>query len=154
MRIFVGAALLAVCVGALAGEPVKLQGLKVSGPKATGTCGAATVSVEGVGPDFIDYSGRVEVVSGKTKLVLSGEDGTFFQDWNTLACVETPSGAMLVARASCGGSSCNPDDFRVVDPKFAAVVSKGTPEDGCSYQCAEKALGQRLPDGLRPAYAE
>ena len=154
MRIALGVALLTLSMTSVAGEPVKLQGLKAAGTKATGMCGAATVSVEGLSSDYIQFDGRVEVSSGKNKLTLSGDDGTFFQDWNTLACVDTPRGPMLVVRASCGGSSCIPDDFRVVDPNSAAVVSKGTPEDGCSYQCAEKALGQRLPDGLRPAYAE
>ena len=154
MRIILGAALLALSMGAAAGEPVNLQSLNVSGTKATGTCGAATVSVEGISPDYIEYSGRVEIVSGQRKLLLTGEEGSFFQDWNYLACVETARGPMLVAKASCGGRGCNPDDFRVVDPALAAVVSKGTSDDGCSYQCAEKALGQRLPTDLRPAYAE
>jgi len=133
---------------------VKLQGMELSGGSASGTCGAAKVSVEGVSADYIEFTGRIEVTSGKGNLVLSAEDGSFFQDWNYLACVETPMGPMLVAKASCGGRGCNPDDFRVIDPGTAIVVSRGTPDDGCSYQCAERALGERLPKGLRPAYAE
>ena len=154
MRVLLGIGLFTCCFAAAAGEPVKLQGLKLSGGSASGTCGAAKVSVEGVGADYIEFAGRIEVASGQSNLVLSGEDDSFFQDWNYLACVETGKGPILVAKASCGGRSCNPDDFRVIDPNTAAVISKGTPDDGCSYQCAEKALGERLPEGLRPAYAD
>ena len=154
MRILFGVGLLLCCFAAAAGEPVKLQGLKLSGGSASGTCGAAKVSVEGVSADYIEFTGRIEVASSQGRLVLSGEDGSFFQDWNYLACVETAKGPVLVVKASCGGRSCNPDDFQVIDPRTAMVVSKGTPDDGCSYQCAERALGERLPKGLRPAYAE
>lgn len=154
MRLLLGVALLTYCCTAAAGEPVKLQGLKLSGSSASGTCGVAKVSVEGVGADYIEFAGRIEVASGQSRLVLSGEDGSFFQDWNYLECVETAKGPMLVAKASCGGRACNPDDFRVIEPKTAAVVSRGTPDDGCSYQCAEKALGGRLPESLRPSYAD
>lgn len=154
MRILLGVGLLACCFAAEAGEPVKLHGLKLTNGSASGTCGAAKVSVEGVSADYIEFEGRIEVASGQGRLVLSGEDGSFFQDWNYLACVETAKGPMIVAKASCGGRSCNPDDFRVIDPRTATVVSRGTPDDGCSYQCAERALGEQLPKGLRPTYAE
>ena len=154
MRLTLGIALLAYCCAAAAGEPVKLQGMKLSGGSASGTCGAAKVTVEGLGADYIEFAGRIEVESGQGRLVLSGKDDSFFQDWNYLECVETANGPMLVAKASCGGRACNSDDFRVIDPRTAMVVSQGTPDEGCSYQCAEKALGEQLPEGIRPAYAE
>ena len=154
MRLLLGVALLVCCSAAAAGEPVMLQGLKLSGGSVSGTCGAAQVSVEGVSTDYIEFAGRIEVESGQGRLVLSGEDGSFLQDWNYLACVETAKGPMLVAKASCGGRNCNPDDFRVINPGTATVVSQGTPDDGCSYECAERALGELLPKELRPAYAE
>lgn len=154
MRLLLGVGLFACCFAATAGEPVKLQGMELSGGSASGTCGPAKVSVEGVSDDYIEFAGRIEVESGQGRFVLSGEDGSFFQDWNYLACVETAKGPMLVAKASCGGRNCKSDDFQVINPKTATVVSQGTPDDGCSYECAERALGERLPKGLRPAYAE
>lgn len=155
MKLTLGVALMVLSTAAFAGEPVVLQNLKSQGTNATGTCGEAKVSVSGVGSDFIEFAGRVDIVSGVNKLSLSGEDAAmFFQDFNRVACLTTPKGPMLVAKASCSGSSCIPDDFRVVDTKTAKIVSKGTEEDGCDTACAEKALGMRLPESLRPAYAD
>ena len=154
MKNYFGAALLVISATATAGEPVQLQGLQKSGTKATGTCGVARVSVNGVGPDYVEFSGSVDISAGANKLTLSGEaDSIFFQDMNQVACLTTPKGPLLVVKATCSGSSCIPDDFRVVDPKTAKIVSKGTPDDGCDTACAEKALGMRLPESLRPAYA-
>lgn len=154
MKIYLSVALLTLSIAASAGEPVVLQNLKSQGTTATGQCGVAKVSVAGLGPDYIEFGGRVEITSGANKVSLSGEQAPFFQDANRIACLETPKGPMLVVKATCFGTSCIPDDFRVIDPMTAKVVSKGTEEDGCNTACAEKALGKRLPENLRPAYAD
>lgn len=152
MKILIGAALVVLSVGVSAAEPIHLEEMKVSGSKAVGKCGVARVSVSGLEQEFIGFDGRVEIVSNAKNLIFTG-DGTFFQDWNTLACVKTPSGPMLVLRASCGGTSCIPDDYRVIDPKSVKVLSKTDPDKGCPVACAEKALGVRLPEGMRASYA-
>lgn len=148
MKFVWGTTAFLLCFTAMAAEPVKLQGLKVSGTVASGTCGAAKVVVSGVAASHIEFSGRAEIVSGPNKLVLQGEDGSFFQDWNMLACVDAPHGPMLVARASCGGRHCIPDNYRVIDPNTARIVSHQNDEEECSAACAEKSLGVRLPEHL------
>lgn len=149
-----GVATLTLAFNVAASEAVKLDGLIIQGTTATGQCGAAKISVVGVGPDAIEFSGRINITSGANKVSLSSEPEPFFQDANQVACLDTPKGPMLVAKATCFATSCIPDDFRVIDPKTAKVVSKGTPDDGCNTACAEKALGVRLPESLRPAYAD
>lgn len=154
MKLYLAIALMALAATVSAGEPVVLQNLKSQGTTATGQCGAAKVTVAGLGPDYIEFGGRIDITSGANKVSLSGEQAQFFQDANQVACLDTPKGPMLVVKATCYGTSCIPDDFRVIDPKTAKVVSKGTAENGCDTACAEKALGMRLPESLRPAYAD
>lgn len=149
MRHIVGLVLLVASLGAAATEPVKLEAMKLSGTVATGSCGAAKVSVSGVGAEFVEFSGRVDISSGAHKISLSGEHEPFFlQNRNQVACVESSKGVKLVVVAYCDGRSCNPSEYLVIEPATAKVVSKPD-EDGCSLKCAEAAIGGPLPVPLR-----
>ena len=131
--------------------------MQVSGSAATGRCGSAEVKIQGIesdphdpGQTRISSQGKITVRSGRASLNI-GNDGqatTHLQDHNKLHCVDTAKGRRLVLATVCFARYCTPLDFRVIDPSTAAVVGMPKGMEECDRACAEKALGQRLPEDL------
>jgi hypothetical protein len=136
---------------------IRLDNLRISGAKATGQCGPATVEVTGLEARsgepkqmHIASSGKVVVRAGSARLVIGadGQSGIFLQDENKLHCVDTAKGHSLVLASYCFGRSCAPVDYRVIDPKTAKVLGKPNAMDECGSACAQSALGRKLPAEL------
>ncbi len=136
---------------------IRLDQLKTSGSAATGRCGSAEVKVQGIEPDpqapgqtRISSQGKITVISGRASLNIGSDDQAtiYLQDHNKLHCVDTAKGRRLVLATVCFARYCTPLDYRVIDPSTAKVVGMPKGLEECDRACAEKALGQRLPEDL------
>ncbi len=65
--LILGVVLSTMVHSAIAGEAVQLDGRKLTGQMATGTCGAASIKVFGIDGEWISPTGQVEV-KGKTRI--------------------------------------------------------------------------------------
>jgi|GEM_PF-1115889 len=146
--LILGFALTGLAHSAVAGEAVQLDGRKLAGQTATGTCGTASIKVSGIDGEWISPSGSVEIKGKTGSLLVGSEPHAFMEDRNVLACVESKSGPKLLFLAFCDGRQCPPSNYYVIDPATAKI---GTTTDygECPLACAEKALGVRLPENLR-----
>lgn len=152
-------ALFLLCTTAHAGQGVQLDGLSVAGSTAAGTCGKATVRVQGTDPSnpygvdgLIPANGIINIRGEKATLTIGGEaaSGIYLQDQNKLHCLTSPRGPRLVLASYCFGRDCAEVDYRVIDPATARVISRQTSMEECDEACAEKALGMKLPTELGP----
>jgi hypothetical protein len=139
-------------------QGVVLERVSFSGTAATGRCSPATITITGVENEtayrtkyLIGSSGTILIRSGKSTLAIGGNRTTtiFLQDENALHCLPTPKGPKLVLASYCFGRDCAPVDYRVIDPSTAKVISRQNSADECDEVCTEKALGLKLPEGLR-----
>ncbi len=146
--LILGLALATSAHSAVAGEAVQLEGRKLTGQTATGTCGVASIKVSGVNGEWISPSGSVEIKGKTGSLHIGSEPYMFMEDRNVIACVESNVGPKILLLAFCDGRQCPPSNYYVIDP--ATVRIETTTEYGeCPRACTEKALGARLPDHLR-----
>lgn len=154
-----GLTLLLLSAAVHAGEGIQLDGLSVGGSTATGTCGKATVRVQGIdtgnpyGVDgLIPANGIITIRGEKTTLTIGGEatSGIYLQDQNKLHCLASPKGPRLVLASYCFGRDCAEVDYRIIDPATARVISRQTSMEECGETCAEKALGMKLQTELGP----
>lgn len=136
---------------------IRLDQMQVSGSAATGRCGSAEVKLQGIEPDphapgqtRISSQGNISVRSGRASLNIGSDDQAtiYLQDHNKLHCVDTANGRRLVLATLCFARYCTPVDYRVIDPSTAKVVGMPKGSEECDRTCAEKALGQRLPEDL------
>ena len=149
MRVLtLGLITLAVSSVAAAGEPVQLDGRKLDGPTATGSCGVASIKVSGIDGDWISSGGRI-AIKGKTgSLQLGSEPHALMEDRNVVACVASKAGPKVLLLAYCDARECPPSNYYVIDPATTRIET--TVEYGeCPLACAEEALGARLADHLR-----
>lgn len=160
-RYLVLSALLASAGVAQAQNTVELTDLRASlagtnahGEKIhtlTGRCGAALLKIEGathdpdIGYDFDSQSSLTATV-GKRAL----RSGTDFEldEHNEIACLTTPKGPRLVVAAWCGGTSCPPVQYQIVDAIGGKMLTKADWDRPCDKACAERALGEAPPKGL------
>lgn len=137
---------------AVAGEPVQLEGRKLDGPTATGTCGAGSVKVSGIDGDWISSGGRIDIKSEANSLRIGAQPHAFMEDRNVVACVASRTGPKVLLLAYCDARECPPSNYYVIDPATARIET--TTEYGeCPLACAEGALGVQLPDHLRDGVA-
>ncbi|WP_334180130.1 hypothetical protein [Pseudoxanthomonas sp.] len=146
--LILGVVLASLAHSAVASEAVRLEGRKLAGQTATGTCGGASIKVSGIDGEWISPSGSVEIKGKTGSLLVGSEPHAFMEDRNVVACVESKSGPKLLFLAFCDGRQCPPSNYYVIDPTTVRIET--TTEYGdCPLACAEKALGVRLPDYLR-----
>ncbi|MBD9479414.1 hypothetical protein [Pseudoxanthomonas sp. PXM02] len=146
--LILGVVLATLAHSAVAGEAVQLEGRKLAGQTATGTCGGASIKVSGIEGEWISPGGTVEV-KGRTGLLHVGSESyMFMEDRNVVACVASKAGPKIVLLAFCDARQCPPSNYYIIDPINVRIET--TTEYGeCPLSCAEKALGARLPDLLR-----
>lgn len=146
--LILGAVLTGLAHTAVAGDAVQLEGRKLVGQTATGTCGAASVRVSGVDGEWISPTGQVEIKGKTGSLRIGVEPYLFLEDRNVVACVASKAGPRILLLAYCDARQCPPSNYYVINPTTARIDT--TTEYGeCPLACAEKALGARLPDHLR-----
>lgn len=148
MRAFLGLLAIALTSMAAAGEPVQLEGRKLTAQAATGTCGVASVKVSGIDGEWISSGGLIDIESKANSLRIGAQQHAFMEDRNVVACVLSTSGPKVLLLAYCDARECPPSNYYVIDPATARIET--TVEYGeCPLACAEAALGVRLADHLR-----
>jgi len=149
MRVLMlGLALSTIVPSAVAGEAVQLEGRKLVGQTATGTCGSASIKVSGIKGEWISPSGSVEVKGKTGSLRIGSEPHMFMEDRNVVACVASKAGPKILLLAYCDARQCPPSNYYVISPTTARIET--TTEYGeCPLACAERTLGTRLPLNLR-----
>lgn len=159
--------LLLICAASTAGAAppnaaqertgIRLDALKITGYAATGTCGPARIEIQGLDADnphetrgLVSSQGMITVRNGKASLTIGGEASSdiFLQEQNKLHCLPTPTGPRLVLAGYCFARFCAPVDYRVIDPTHVRVISRQNADNECDAQCAEKALGAKLPEAV------
>jgi hypothetical protein len=146
--LLLGLGVTAVSSMAVAGEPVQLEGRKLRGQAATGTCGAASIKVTGLDGDWISSRGRIDIKGKTASLQVGSEPHAFMEDRNVVACVASKAGPKVLLLAYCDARECPPSNYYVIDPATTRIET--TVEYGeCPLACAEEALGARLADHLR-----
>ena len=146
--LILGVVLACLAHTAVAGEAVRLEGRKLAGQTATGTCGAASVRLSGVNGEWISPSGHVDVKGKTGSLRIGSEPHMFMEDRNVVACVESKAGPKILLLAFCDARDCPRSNYYVIDPTTVQIET--TTEYGeCPLACAERSLGMRLPKGLR-----
>ena len=156
-------ALVVASFPAHAGNGVQLDRFQLSGTGATGSCGKAVITLEGITQsdanghaNVISPGGLVSIEAGAKTLNIGRAEPFFLQDRTMLACLDTAKGKRLVVATFCDGRSCQPVEYLVLDPSKPVLPTQVRPE-GCSLRCAEKVLGVRVPAPLRddsPATAD
>lgn len=137
---------------AVAGEAVQLDGRKSTGQMATGTCGDASIKVLGVDGEWISPTGQVEIKGKTGSLRIGVEPYVFLEDRNVVACVASKAGPRILLLAFCDARQCPPSNYYVINPTTTRIET--TTEYGeCPLDCAEKALGARLPENLRDGFS-
>lgn len=133
---------------AVAGDAVQLEGRKLTGQTAAGTCGTASIKVSGIDGEWISPTGQVEVKGKTGSLHIGSEPHIFMEDRNVVGCVASKAGPRILLLAYCDARQCPPSNYYVINPTTARIET--TTEYGeCPLSCAEKTLGARLPDHLR-----
>lgn len=146
--LILGLALTTLAHSAVAGEAVQLDGRKLAGRTATGTCDATSIKVSGIDSQWISPSGSVEIKGKTGSLHIGSEPYMLMEDRNVVACVASNAGPKILLLAFCDGRQCPPSNYYVIDPTTTRIDT--TTEYGeCPLACAEKTLGVRLPDHLR-----
>lgn len=123
--------------------------------EVSGKCGAAQVSFSKVrvrqvdGELVADDRSALTIAGAKHKLA-TGERDTFILDSiNSLACVVTPRGPMLVLAAWCLSRNCPAVNYQVVDATTIRQLTFYGYENECDQACAEEVLGTKLPLALQ-----
>ena len=146
--LILGLALSTMVHSAAAGEAVQLEGRKLAGQTATGTCGAASIKVSGVDGEWISPSGSVEVKGKTGSLRIGSEPHMFMEDRNVVACVASKAEPRILLLALCDARDCPRSNYYVIDPTTLRIET--TTEYGeCPLACAEMALGVPLPMHIR-----
>lgn len=121
--------------------------------EVSGKCGATQVSfakVRQIDGELVADDMSALTLKGVKRSLATGESGTFFLDsTNSLACVSTPQGPMLVLASWCTARNCAEVNYQVVDATATRQLTFYDYENGCDQTCAEKALGTTLPLALQ-----
>lgn len=121
--------------------------------EVSGKCGAAQVNFAGVRQREDGLSADAQsklTIKGANSTLATGDSDTFFlDDLNSLACIATPKGPMLVLAAWCLARNCAPVSYQVVDATTIRQLTFYDYENECDDACVEKALGTKLPEYLQ-----
>lgn len=136
---------------------IVLDNANFEGEHASGSCGPATVKIEGIDRDnphetrqlIPGYQSKVTIRSGKNTLIIGdgGSPDISLENYAKLHCIKAKSGPRLVLAAHCASRYCLPINYTVVDPSTLKVLGQGD-DMGCDEACATKALGGPLPSSL------
>lgn len=146
--LILGVVLACLAHTAVAGDAVQLEGRKLTGQTATGTCGTAFIKVSGIDGEWISPTGQVEVKGKTGSLHIGSDPHMFMEDRNVVACVESKAGPKILLLAFCDGRQCPPSNYYVIDP-VTAKIETATEYGECPLTCAERALGKALPRDLQ-----
>jgi hypothetical protein len=130
----------------------------------TGKCGSAKILVKNVSDDRMYEQGATSfsylfmpAKYDDERFVISGSDKSSpvlrppANDFNGIACVQTPKGKRVLIWETCGGSVCSDrfDDFYVIDPeKLVYIAPKDPKKNLCDEKCARRLVGNALIDHI------